>query len=100
MDFLCFVDSDYARTNTMSGTIIERTKIEPLRNRLKLLMKKLPRLTYTVETVFGDLYYKPIPIDKAIDFCLVEVPSSVKLNSDDDINQFIQDNISSKIPFT
>ena len=47
----------------MSATTLEKLTFEKARERMKSLMYRLPKLSYTVVNIMGDLYYKPIPLE-------------------------------------
>lgn len=97
-DYGCFFGDDTARVNFMSATILENYPFEKAKANFAKLMEKLPKTKYRIVKVLGDYYYKELPLQEAIDYTFRRVPDGVVLNSDEDINKFVENNLNLEMP--
>lgn len=59
----------------------------------------MPKFRYKLKEIAGDYYYESMPMEELIDKFFVGPESEDKvLRSQDDINQYIADNINKKMP--
>ena len=63
MDLVCFYGDNTSRVNFMSSTKFESIPFEKLKAHFGRLIKQMPKLRYSVVEIFGDYYYKELPIE-------------------------------------
>jgi hypothetical protein len=68
LDSVCFYGKDESLINFMSATTLEKLPFDKAKSKMRELMVRLPKLRYTVINVMGDLYYKPIDSEQALEY--------------------------------
>jgi hypothetical protein len=82
----------------MSATLTEKIPFDHAKDRLTKVMSKLPKTRYRVIEVLGDLYYKELPLEEAVAYCIQKMPENLKVKNEDDINHFIEKIINAQMP--
>jgi hypothetical protein len=62
-DLSTFFGSDKARVNIMSFTLTEKFSFEATKANIRRLVEKIPKSRYCIVEIFGDYYYKELPIE-------------------------------------
>ena len=65
---------------------------------MRIIMTKLHKSRYSVVQILGDYYYKDMPLEEAVQHAVKRVPSNIKMESEDDINKFIESTINEELP--
>lgn len=99
MDHQCFFSAPGAMVNYMNCTKFDEWNESMLVENLIDMFKLLPKFRYKIKEIAGDYYYEMIPLQEAVEKILIRPESEEKiLRSQDDINQFIADNMNEKLP--
>lgn len=99
MDHQCFISSPNVIVNYMNCTKFDDWNEETLYEAFKELFTYQPKFRYKIKEVMGDYYYEKMPIEELMSKFFWKPESDDKiLRTQDDINQFIEDNLNEKLP--
>lgn len=98
MDLGCYMGVEESKTNIMSMAVFERIPAEKFKERFKVLFENCPKFRYKTVEVFGDLYYKEIPIEEALEWAFNVIPKDKEIKSDEDVDRYVQTNINLTMP--
>lgn len=84
MDIACYFGTK-SNVNFMSATLFDKISYEKGKKKFTEMAKFLHKMTYKVEHVMGDMYYKPMDLKEAIDIAFVKW-EGYPLKSEEDVN--------------
>lgn len=83
MDLNTFSTNDKAVVNSLSMTIVSQSNKEHANGCFGMLAKTHIKMRSKIVKIFGDLYYKEIPIEEAMNACLEFLPPQTIKNKAD-----------------
>ena len=63
-----------------------------------MILEKIPKARYAIVNVMGDLYYKELPIEEAVQLIVNRIPPEQALKSREDYHKFIEERLNVEIP--
>jgi len=96
MDVACFFGNDKATVNFMSATVIDRMDFQKSKDHFLKLMKMKPKITYCIQEILGDYYWKPTNPEETIHYCFQRIPTEIKTQRD--IEQLVEEDMNKLMP--
>jgi hypothetical protein len=97
MDINTFYTNDKALTNVMSGTPLSINATHVSRECFTRLVKAHLKMRSRIVRIFGDAYYKEIPIEEVLDMCITTLPDKT-INSKEDLEHFYGRHLGEPMP--
>lgn len=86
LDFSTFLGNEKQIPNVMSAIKLERVSAEVARNRFRSMMTKIPKMKYSIVEVMGDLYYREMSEEEAIEKIFIIMKKEDEVNNDQEID--------------
>jgi hypothetical protein len=100
MDQQCFLNGPNAHVNYMNVSILSMSNIREMSKQAYLKAMKIhPKLRYQVKEIAGDYYYQEMSEEEAINKIFLQPFEGEKaLRSQQDIDDYVKDNLNEKMP--
>ena len=99
MDQMTFLSSPKSNVHYMNNTHFDKAGVGLDDLRAEELIRMHPKMRYKIKCIMGDYYYEEMSVEETIRKCVLRPKSEEhKLKNQDDIDQYVRDNMNEKMP--